>query len=826
MHTGVSDPHPLVERDAELGQLHAALARVRAGRGELALVTGEAGSGKTTLIREFVRQAAGRPDVLWGACDPLSAPRPFGPLIDAVGSVDPDAAQRLTAGATRSESLAEALALVDGSRTNASIVFVVEDAHWADEGTLDMLTFLGRRISAIPSLIVVSYRDDEVGAQHPLRLRLGELSSTIRCRVTLPQLTVQAVSHLARDTDFDPIELHRATHGNAFFVTEIINSRSETLPESIRDAVMARASRLPELARRPLDAASIVPGRVEPWLLAAIATDTPSDGADVDLDLDLERGIDECVDRGLLHYDASGALEFNHELARLAIAGALSPARARAYHGRALSALERAGDFAADPARLAFHAAEAGDADAVIRYAPVAAEHAGAVGAHQEACVHLANALAQRARMSAADRARLHGLHGAELVMLGRTQEAVDAYDAAIAIHAANADPESEAWALVMTDRPLVLAGRQLEADARIDRAQALLENRPPSRAAAMLATCQSATNMLARRFEVSERYGQQAIALAELVGAPDIRAEASIQSGIGLAMSGDDRGLERIRQGIEIAIGTGNDYLVALGYSQIGSGYGELRVYDVAVPALRDGVAFGDAREFGSTYYMRAWLGRCELELGHWETAGALAGELVRNPRCVGISRFVALVTLAWLRGRRGDPDVKPLIDEALELARSTRHLQRLWPIAACRAELAWIADQLDDELELVEQAAAVADELDYQPAIEELSHWLHLGDGRARGAVDRARTAFGLSAAGRPDLAAARWREMGCPYEEAMALFLAGESGDLRAAHNTFTELGAAPMRTRTATALRATGQRVGRGPTTATRGAIRAH
>ena len=303
------------------------------------------------------------------------------------------------------------------------------------------------------------------------------------------------------NTDFDPVELHRATHGNAFFVTEIINSRSETLPESIRDAVIARASRLPEFARRPLDAASIVPGRVEPWLLAAIATDAPSGGADVDLDL--ERGIDECVDRGLLHYDASGALEFNHELARLAIAGALSPARARAYHGRALSALERAGDFAADPARLAFHAAEAADADAVIRYAPVAAEHAGAVGAHQEACVHLANALAQRARMSAADRARLHGLHGAELVMLGRTQEAVDAYDAAIAIHAANADPESEAWALVMTDRPLVLAGRQLEADARIDRAQALLENRPPSRAAAMLATCQSATNMLARRFDV-----------------------------------------------------------------------------------------------------------------------------------------------------------------------------------------------------------------------------------------------------------------------------------------------------------------------------------
>ena len=124
--------------------------------------------------------------------------------------------------------------------------------------------FASKETSTKPTLIVVSYRDDEVGTQHPLRVRLGELSSTIRCRVTLPELTVQAVTELALDTDFDPVELHRATHGNAFFVTEIVNSRSETLPQSIRDAVIARASRLPEYARRPLDAASIVPGRVEP----------------------------------------------------------------------------------------------------------------------------------------------------------------------------------------------------------------------------------------------------------------------------------------------------------------------------------------------------------------------------------------------------------------------------------------------------------------------------------------------------------------------------------------------------------------------------------
>ena len=147
MHVTVYAGTPLVEREAPLSQLHDALARVRAGRGELAIVGGEAGAGKTSLLHEFVRRAAGSPAVLWGVCDPLSAPRPFGPLVDAIGGVDPDAAERFATGATRSDSFAAALTLIDGSRTGGGpAVFVIEDAHWADDGTLDMLTFLGRRL--------------------------------------------------------------------------------------------------------------------------------------------------------------------------------------------------------------------------------------------------------------------------------------------------------------------------------------------------------------------------------------------------------------------------------------------------------------------------------------------------------------------------------------------------------------------------------------------------------------------------------------------------------------------------------------------------------
>ena len=238
-------------------------------------------------------------------------------------------------------------------------------------------------------------------------------------------------------------------------------------------------------------------------------------------------------------------------------------------------------------------------------------------------------------------------------------------------------------------------------------------------------------------------------------------------------------------------------------------------------MPALREGIAFDSAREFvSSTQYASAWLARCELELGHWDEATAIAGGLAANPRCVGISRFVALLTLGWLRGRRGDPAVAPLLDEALEFARATRHLQRLWPVAACRAEIAWLEDRLDDELGLLTEASSVAEELRYQPAMDELAHWLRIGDGNSPGDVEHARTPFGLSAAGRSDLAALRWAEIGCPYEQAMALFLSDEVDNLNAAHRIFDALGAAPMRTRTANALRATGAPVPRGPAASTR------
>lgn len=795
----------LLERDRALTELHRGLASATAGRGTIALVTGEAGAGKSSLVGAFLAQAAGNPLVLRGACDPLTVPRPFGPLIDAAGDVNAALARTMIAGVSRSEALALGLSLIDGSHSGARpTVLVIEDAHWADDATLDLLTYLGRRLQRHRALIIVTFRDEEVGPSHPLRSRLGELSSTIGFRVQLQPLSIEAVGELALGSGLDVHALHEFTGGNAFAVTEVIAAGGETLPGTVRDAVLARAGSLAPDARSLLDAASIVPGRVERWVLEHIAAT-----------IDVGDAMDACIDRGLLLPDAEGNVSFRHELARLCVLDGMPAGQRRTFHGRALSALRDPAIGRGDPARLAFHAAGAEDGAAVLEHAPIAAAQAAGLGAHREAARHLENAARYRHRLTPAVRAGLMVDLAAELIMIGNYDGSLSTYDEAIEAYESVGDAEAQADALVGSTRPATMLGRVADATERIRRAEALVGAGPPRRALARVMAARASAHMLAREFDAAEELGQVAMHIARVVGDDRVLASAMIQSGIALGMSGDDAGLERIRTGITVAQRAGDDDLVATGWLQIGSGYGELRRYDIAVPALLEGIAYAEAREnVNALHYMTAWLGRCELELGQWDAAAADAGGLVRNPRCRGISRFVALVTLGWLRVRRGDPEVWVLLDEALVLARSTGHIQRLWPVAACRAEAAWMERRLDDELGLVDEVATIAAELRYGPALDELRLWRRVDDDLDRGELGAAQFPFG-SVDGRPDLARDRWAALGCPYEQAVAMFAIGGIDDLRGAHRIFDALGAAPMRERTANAMRALGSSAPRRP-----------
>ena len=387
----------LLERDAALGQLAAALAAATAGEGGLVLVSGEAGIGKTALLRHFARLQRASVRVLWGACDALFTPRPLGPLHDIAAQTGGELGLTLASGSDHAHVLDAALAELQRRATLA----VFEDVHWADQATLDLLRFLGRRLLRTQILLVLTYRDDEVGldasaAHCPGRSRLGDRGAAHRAGA--------AVARRGSHTGWRPRDrccgsCTASTGGNPFFVTEVLSSASSELPLTVRDAVVGRVARLSAAAREVLEAAAIVGPRIEPWLLEAMLPAAA-------------HAADECLGGGVLVAQGEG-LAFRHELERQTILETIAPIRRVRLHRAALDALRGARGADIALSRLVHHAEGCRDRDAVLTYARAAARQAAAAGAHREAAALYALARALRCRSTrcrargTAERARL-----------------------------------------------------------------------------------------------------------------------------------------------------------------------------------------------------------------------------------------------------------------------------------------------------------------------------------------------------------------------------------------------------------------------------------
>src|SRR5882757_242317 len=326
----------LLEREAVLAEL-AGLGRRAAGdagrgaAGRMVLLRGEAGVGKTAVIERFLEQGGQRARVLRGWCDPLSAPRPLGPLIDMAAQLPAAEAAGLAAVINRGvpEAIyAELLRLLgQGHRW----VWVIEDAHWADTATLDLLRFVARRIESLPLLLVVSHRDDELGEQHPLTVALGDMAGCgALTRVGLEPLSRRAVAVLAAGSGLNADQLHELTGGNAFFVTEVLAAgrnglRENALPRSVSDAVRGRLGRLSAPARETAQAAAVCGPRASPSLLQAVCPAAV-------------KGLGECLGAGVL-VDDGGVVGFRHELARRATLDQIPDHRRRLLHAGALAVL-------------------------------------------------------------------------------------------------------------------------------------------------------------------------------------------------------------------------------------------------------------------------------------------------------------------------------------------------------------------------------------------------------------------------------------------------------------------------------------------------------
>jgi DNA-binding CsgD family transcriptional regulator/tetratricopeptide (TPR) repeat protein len=798
-------PTTLLERAPALDALATALAEATAGEGRVALVYGEAGIGKTSLVDHFTRAGAGSARALWGACDSLHTPRPLGPVYDIAPQAGPALRERLDAGAPPRAIFSTVLEEL-GRRP--PVVVVLEDLHWADAATLDLVKFLGRRIRQVPALLVLTYRDDELGPRHPLRIVLGDLatSQAVR-RVPLAPLSVAAVQTLAAGRRLDAAALHRQTGGNPFFVTEALASREAGIPPTVRDAVLARSGRLSPAGRAALDAAALVGALVEPWLLAALVDDAAT-------------GAEECVALGMLRAQGD-LLAFRHELARQAILDTIAPPRRRALHALALRALAAPPAGPPDLARLAHHAEGAADGPAVLAHAPAAAGRAAALGAHREAAAQYARALRFAATALPAEHARLLDAYADECMLVDRLDEATRARGEAIDMYHAAGDRRREGKALAVNAAALVRAGRNPEAEAASRRAIAVLRPLPPGPMLAYVYRIQANLRMLNRDRAEAVRWSRKAITLAERFGEREIVVAAYNSMGAAMLVYAEDRGRVHLEKSLALARAAALPEWIAGAFINLGSACGEVYRFADADRYLTEGIRYATERDLDyARHYMQAWLALTRLYQGRWAEAGEAARPLVDNPHVAAISRIMALVALGRLRTRRGDPGAATALDEAFALAEPTQTLQRLGPVHAARAEAAWLADDRPRVLSEARAAWDLALHHRHPWHTGELGFWRRRAGDRVRLPACAARP-FAREIAGDWRRAAALWERLGCPYERARALAEGDEPAQL-AALEIFDRLGARPDLERLRQRLRASGARhIPRGPRPSTRG-----
>jgi DNA-binding CsgD family transcriptional regulator len=795
----------LLERDEFLCTLNESLRLAAAGgHGQLALVSGEAGIGKTSLVERFLERHQPGVRALWGACEALFTPRPLGPLYDIAQQTQTPLRALLDGEANRAKLFAAVLDEL--AQVPTPTIMVIEDIHWADEATLDLVKFLARRIHRTSTLLILTYRDDELGRDHPLRHVLGDLPAHDVSRLRLPPLSEAAVAALALQAGRQADDLYAATGGNPFFITEMLANNAPGVPITVCDAVLARMARLTPKACRLLELVAVVPTRIEWSVVAAINAEA-------------DTALEECLGASMLQQEDT-AVGFRHELARQAVESALSPAQRRALHAQVLHVLLERSDEQALLAPLVYHAAQAEDEDLVLRFAPAAAKQAAAQGAHREATAHYRTALRYADCLEKEQQAKLLDGLANELYLTGQMENAIVPYDAALAIWRAQDHKEQVGHTLRRLSRLNWFLGRNAEAERYAAEAVKALETLPPSRELAMAYGNLAHLRTRANDSTETVYWGERAIALAERFD--DLETVCYVLNSMGTAQfaDADEQGRTRLERSLELALEHDYEEHVARAYANLAITHVARREYAQAKGHLRDGIAYCAERDLGPWRHFLRWVwARVQLDQGDWIGAEEDATAVLSVPWMSVTNRIPALLVLGQVRARRGDPGAEAALDEARDLALTTGDIQRIESVAAARAEWRWLQG---DRTGCVAEAAA-----GFRLALGasrpwywgEVAIWLWRGGGLSE-ALAGMPAPHALEMVGNWRAAADAWEQIGCPYEQALAL-LDGDTSAQRTALGIFERLGARPAVELVRQRLRRAGVRgLPRGPRPVTR------
>jgi DNA-binding CsgD family transcriptional regulator len=815
-----------VGRTQELARLHQLLAHASTGQPLVAVVGGEAGVGKTRLVEQLAATAGEQGvRVLLGGCVPLGEEGlPFAPVIEALrgladqldpaelaavagparaelGRLLPDLAWGRTAaagtvvvGAGQGQLFELLLGVVQRLAARAPLLLIMEDLHWADRSTRDLLAYLATYLRAHPVLLVGSFRSDELHRLHPLRGLLGELVRNRRVqrlelpRFTRAELTEQLTNLLGADPPARLVDdIHSRSGGNPFFAEELLlageGADPRALPPSLREVLLTRVVRLGDRTQQLLRvAAAAGPGVTQPLLAAVTGLD----------DQQLLEGLHEAVDQQLLLPEPGGdGYLFRHALLAEAVHGELLAGERVRLHTALATALEAGVEAGGAPAsraaRLAYHWAAAGDQPRALSASITAAAAAEQVYAFAEARLQLERALELWDQVPDAEECA-----GMDRVgLLSRCAEA--AYGTGDPTGAA--ELVRQALGLVDAARQPLRAGLLHEQLARCLRRlsdpAALAEQQQAVRLVPPQPSLERAwvLGSLAHYLETVDRYtevrglAEEAIAIATQVGAVPEEAIAHATLGGALVHLGEvDAGLAELAAAVRLASQTGDVIAVLRALVSRSDGLNAAgrpaEAVVVALDGLQQARRLGLVRGNGPVLVANAtW---ALLALGRWDQAEQLTREgLDTNPS--GPAYIHLPLARAALELGRGDLDAAQVRLQAVRrlFPGSIPEAQNAGPLLGGLAELAAWRGDLDHARQLVAEAVPQVEAnprfaapiyalgLRVEADRAELARARHPGqpaddDGTAAALLERVREAAeGRAGAGLPELAA--WHALG---------------------------------------------------------------
>jgi DNA-binding CsgD family transcriptional regulator len=768
----------LIERAGFLSSLQTKFDTIAEGEGHCVLLSGEAGMGKTSLVRAFCKEKKNECKIYQGTCDALFTPRPLAPLYDIAWQMGSKLWENNKNLSDRTGLFTRFLHELGDQKEATLIVF--EDIHWADEATLDFIKFLARRITQVHCLFILTYRNDEIHSNHPLRNVLGNLPADSFTRLQLTPLSKQAVEILAEEKGYSGEDVYSISGGNPFYVNEILASYSTGVPDNIKDSILSVYHRQDEKTKDVWQILSVQPTGFEEKYLEQME---PLYAAAIENSLDAKILI-----------MSGGRIFFKHELYRRTIESSLSPLIRIDLNKRILDLFLDSFEQNNEAERIIHHAKNANEYDLVVNYAPLAAKQAACVGAHIEASKLYYTAIEYYQGNDKCKLIELHEAYAYECYLIGRIKEAIIYQGKSLNLWKEKNDIEKKGNSMRFLSRLWWYNGNRKQAELYANQAIETLNDQPSSSAKAMAYSNMSQLKMLSDEPAECLYWGEKAIAIANELGDEEILAHAlnnigTVQLEVDLTK---DKGVNLLRHSLSIALKNSYHEHAARAYVNLTANSVKMKDYDLGRRVMEEGIQYCEKRDLDAwTNYLVAFKARLNLQTGYWDEAYTIANDLLKNEYQTTIVKIISLVVAATIKMRRGETEVLPILLEAREMAFETMELQRMFPVFVALLEYEWLTGKQYLEDASIANVVDMAGYMGHMYEINEFAFWLL----KARGQGATLRGTLELYQA--HDQAAAQkaahlWEQLGCPYMQALTLF-EGDDDDKRKATEIIHAMGA---------------------------------